>query len=271
MGKWDATTYEGKETILRVVRGEAEKLFDLVADPECWDRRTACERWSTRDVVGHLVDTTEGYFAAFDAARSHTDTGPEFTLLQMSRVAGDRAIDFRSSTQGQMLERLQTDFDKCMELLDGIGPDDWTGLMVTHPYMGRLPAFFYAAGQLMDYAVHSWDVREGAGREHAMSGDAADLLVPFMFILWQATADTGSVTEPFSVGVRLSGRNGGDTKIDVSAEGVQFAPGDVDGCAAVLELDPATFVLTGYARMNGGTVRGDASYVDRFRSLIFAI
>ena len=35
--------------------------------------------------------------------------------------------------------------------------------MVTHPYMGPVPAFFYAAGQLMDYGVHSWDIREGSG------------------------------------------------------------------------------------------------------------
>ena len=63
------------------------------------------------------------------------------------------------------MERLRTDFSKMQEILDPIGPEDWTGFMVTHPYMGPVPAFFYAAGQLMDYGVHSWDVRrarEGA-------------------------------------------------------------------------------------------------------------
>ncbi|MDT4911288.1 MAG: hypothetical protein QOC66_416, partial [Pseudonocardiales bacterium] len=55
MGKWDATTYDGKDTILRVVRDEAEKTFHLVAADDCWDRETACARWTTRDVVGHLV------------------------------------------------------------------------------------------------------------------------------------------------------------------------------------------------------------------------
>jgi hypothetical protein len=33
----------------------------------------------------------------------------------------------------------------------------------------------------MDYAVHSWDIRQGSGRAQGLSGDAADLLVPFMF------------------------------------------------------------------------------------------
>jgi hypothetical protein len=35
--------------------------------------------------------------------------------------------------------------------------------------------------------------------------------------------------------------------------------------------DPATLVLTGYQRMNGGTVRGDRAVAARFRSLIFPI
>ena len=30
--------------------------------------------------------------------------------------------------------------------------------------MGPLPAFFYPAFQLMDYGVHSWDIRQGTGR-----------------------------------------------------------------------------------------------------------
>ena len=85
------------------------------------------------------------------------------------------------------MERLRVDFDKMQGILEPLGPDDWTGLMVTHAYMGPVPAFFYAAGQLMDYGVHSWDIRETSGRGHALSGDAADLLVPFMFAIWQGT------------------------------------------------------------------------------------
>ena len=45
--------------------------------------------------------------------------------------------------------------------------------MVPHFYMGPLPAFFYPAFQLMDYGVHSWDIREGSGKAHGLAGDAA--------------------------------------------------------------------------------------------------
>jgi uncharacterized protein (TIGR03083 family) len=272
MGKWDATTYEGKDTILRVVREEAAKTFELVADRDSWDRSTACARWTTRDVVGHLVDTTEGYFTAFDAARTHTDAGPAFSLPMMSRVAGDRAIEFRTNTQEEMLDRLHTDFNKIMELLSSIGPEDWTGLIVTHPYMGPVPAFFYAAGQLMDYAVHSWDIREGAGRAHAMSGDAADLLVPFMFVLWQSTLKPDADKSPFQVGVRvLGGHNAGNTRVSISADGMTYEQADLDGLPCVLEFDAAGMVLTAFGRCRTGTVRGDQALAERFLNLFYRI
>jgi hypothetical protein len=106
---------------------------------------------------------------------------------------------------------------------------------------------------------------------HALSGDAADLLVPVIFVLWSATADVGAVDRPYTVGVRTSGNNGGDMRVEVSPEGVQFAPGNIDDCPAVLEFDPATLVLTGYARMNGGTARGDQELAGKFRGLFFPI
>jgi hypothetical protein len=90
-------------------------------------------------------------------------------------------------------------------------------------------------------------------------------------VLWSATADVSGVDRPYSVGVRTTGHNGGDVRADVSSEGVQFAPGDIDDCPAILEFDPATLVLTGYARMNGGTARGDEELAGKFRDLFFAI
>ena len=70
MGEWDAMSYEGKDTILRVVSYEADRMFQMAEPPQAWEAPTACRGWQTRDVIGHLVDTTEGYFEAFDAARA---------------------------------------------------------------------------------------------------------------------------------------------------------------------------------------------------------
>ena len=71
--------------------------------------------------------------------------------------------------------------------------------------------------------------------------------------------------------MRTTGRNGGDTRIDVSEKGLRVKPGDLDGCAAVLEVDPGTLVLTAYNRVNAGTVHGDRRMVADFRSRLVAI
>ena len=114
-----------------------------------------------------------------------------------------------------------------MGILGPLTEEEWGGLMVTHAYMGPVPAFVYAGGQLMDYGVHSWDIREGVGRAHAMSADAADLLVPFMFIIWQSTIRASADLSPFSIGVTVTGRNAGSYRVSISDQGLAYEPGEV--------------------------------------------
>ncbi len=271
MGEWNAMTFEGKDTILRVVRNEAEAMFAMVEQPETWESPTACEGWTTRDVVGHIIDTTEGYFRAFDAARGAGEAPEPHGLPLMSEKANEGATAFRGMPQAEMVERLRSDFEKMQGILEPLGPEDWTGLMVTHPYMGPVPAFFYAAGQLMDYGVHSWDIRENTGRAHALSGDAADLLVPFMFALWQGTVSAESVTEPFTIGIRVSGRSGGDFRVSVSDQGLTYEEGEIESLPTRIEFDAASFVLRVFGRINAGTVRGDHALAERYLNLFFSI
>ena len=271
MTQWNAMTYEGKDTILRVVREEAEGLFALAEQADAWDKPSGCTEWSTRDIVGHIVDTTEGYFVAFDAARGGGEAPAPHGLGIMHQRANEMAQAFRGVSQEELLERLRTDYAKMNEMLEGLGPEDWTGLMVTHAYMGPVPAFFYAAGQLMDYGVHSWDIRETSGRGHALSGEAADLLVPFMFAIWQGTVRAEALTEPFTIGVRVNGRNAGDYRVSISGEGLTYETGEIDSLPAYLEFDAASLVLRAFGRTNGGTVRGDIDLADRFLNLFFSI
>src|SRR6266480_6737336 len=70
MSAWNAMTYEGKDTILRVVREEAERMFAMAEEPGAWEAPTACSEWQVRDIIGHIVDTTEGYFKSFETARA---------------------------------------------------------------------------------------------------------------------------------------------------------------------------------------------------------
>ena len=271
MSEWDATSPEGKSTILRVVRNEAERLFELAEQPGAWEAPTACEDWKVKDIVGHLIDTTEGYFRAFDTARSGADAPAAYGLPGMHERAGDAATSVRDLSQQETMDRVRGDLDKMMGILEPLTAEEWTGLMVPHYYMGPLPAFFYAAGQLMDYGVHSWDIREGTGQSHAMSGDAADLLVPFMFVLWQSTIKPDADLSPFTIGLRVTGRNAGQYRVSINDQGMQYEQGDVDDLPAVLDFDAGSLVLTTFGRSNSGTVRGNPALADRFLNLFFRI
>jgi len=272
MSGWNAMTYEGRDTLLRVLRHEAEGFFPLVAQPGAWEAPTACQGWQVRDVVGHMVDTTEGYFGGFDAARGHSEVEPPLGMRAMAERINDRALGHRSGGHAELVERLRVDSAKATEMFEALGPDEWAGLQVPHSYMGPLPAFFYPVLQLMDYAVHAWDIRQGAGRAHGISGDAADLLVPFMLGLWRLTADIGPDTEPFEIGIRVtSGHNAGDTKVRVAAAGMNYGPADLGGMRTVIEFDAGSLVLTAFGRCNAGTIRGDAQLADRFLNLFFRI
>jgi uncharacterized protein (TIGR03083 family) len=264
-------TYEGKDTILRVVRDEASNMFALAEQPGAWDAPTACESWKVKDVIGHVVDTTEGYFRSFDIARSGAEAPPPHGLVAMHQLAGDSAQSFRSLSQQEMLSRARADLDQMMGILQPLSEEEWGGLIVPHAYMGPVPAFVYAGGQLMDYGVHTWDIRQGSGQAHALSADAADLLVPFMFIIWQSTIKPDADLSPFTIGIKVSGRNAGEYRVSISDQGMSYEPGDISDLPAVLEFDPGSMVLTAFGRVNGGTASGDQALANRFLNLFYRI
>ena len=271
MNNWNAMTYEGKDTILRVVRQEAEGMFALAARPEAWQAATPCTQWQVRDIVGHLVDTTESYFVAFDAARSHTEVPPAYGLPGMAERVNEQAQRFRDVPQAELIERLRTDFDKMTEMFTALGPEEWGGLQIPHFYMGPLPAFFFPAFQLMDYGVHTWDIRDALGRAHGLSGEAADLLVPFMFVLWKYTT-TVPESQTYRVGIRItSGANAAGYRVETGPGGMGYEVGEVDDLPTVFEFDPGSFVLTAFGRANAGTFRGDRRTADLFLNQFFRI
>jgi uncharacterized protein (TIGR03083 family) len=269
VSEWEFTDFASKENLLRTVRQQSDDMLTLASSPVAWEAPTASGHWQVRDVIGHLVDTTEGYFDGIEVARAGGTADP-LGVRGMDKHVDEGALALRGVPQAELLARLRDDRAKMLAFIEGLDAEQWSGFVIPHKYMGPLPAFFYPVAQLVDYAVHTWDIRQGTGGSHALDGDAADLLVPFCFIVWQSTADSAQV-EPFTVGIRVSGHNGGDTRASVSADGLALEPGDLSDLPVVLEFDSASFVLTAMGRINGGTARGDSAMAERFCNLFFRI
>ncbi|MGH9041023.1 MAG: maleylpyruvate isomerase N-terminal domain-containing protein [Acidimicrobiia bacterium] len=271
--QWNAMNPAAKETLLGLVRREAEDFLSLAEESGRWEASTACSNWQVRDVVGHMIDATEGYFPGFELARANQEaTDQPIGLKPMAERLDERARSHRSASKDEVLSRLRSNLDQAMGIYEGLSADDWMGLTVFHPYAGPLPAAFYPWFQLVDYGIHSWDIREHRGEAHGLAGDTADMLAPLGLIVWQITADTDNLAEPFAVGINnTSGANAGTFRMNVSKEGLAYEPGPVDDLDAVLEFDPATLVLSSYGRLRGGTTRGDTDLANRFRALFFKL
>ena len=270
----DTMSYAAKDLILDTIRRERADFFSLVERPENWHVQTRCTEWEVRDVVGHMIDVTEGYLKAWEIARQGGSREPK-GLLVMADSLNEAAQSFRSLSQEEAVGRLREGSDTLMGIFEGLSEQDWGGYLVPHPYMGPLPTFFYAAFQVIDYGVHNWDMRYGLGDVLGkMDERTAGVLVPYMFVLFGATVDATSAADVNAVyGIEVSGEWGGkwrvtmhDGKFEQQPESDGFA-----GCQALFRFDPSDFVLSAYQRFPGGCASGDPDVIERVRGLFFRI
>ncbi|HEY0753218.1 MAG TPA: maleylpyruvate isomerase N-terminal domain-containing protein [Ktedonobacteraceae bacterium] len=127
--------YSGKETVLDVVRTERAKFYASIDNPDNWYVQTRCSEWEVRDLVGHMIDVTEGYLERWDLATKGASAGA-VGLQVMSDTLNENAQGFRSLSREEAISRLKADSDRLMGIFEALTPEDWATFMVTHPYMG---------------------------------------------------------------------------------------------------------------------------------------
>jgi hypothetical protein len=163
-----------------------------------------------------------------------------------------------------------------MDIFEKLTPEEWSSFIVTHPYMGGLPTFFYPAFHVMDYGVHSWDMHWGLGeKDRKLDERTAGVLIPYMlYALLPSTVDqTSAKGVDVEYGIEVSGEWGGKWRVTVKDGKFEAKPeqGDFEDCKAVFSFDPSDFVLTSFQRFDGGTARGDQETIDTVRKLFFRI
>ena len=267
--------YSGKDTVLDVVRTDAAEFFKIVDDPQNWNVQTCCTEWEVRDMVGHMIDVTEGYLSRWDSARKNE---PRDTVLltQMSHDLNEHAQAFRSLPRDEAISRLKKDYKQMMEIFDQLTADEWNNFIVTHPFMGPLPTFLYPAFHVMDYGVHTWDMHWGLGdKDRKLDERTAGVLIPYMlYALLPSTVDQPSAKGvDVEYGIEVSGEWGGKWRATMKDGKFEAKPeeGNFEGTKAVFSFDPSDFVLTCFQRFDGGTARGDQETIDKVRSFFFRI
>jgi uncharacterized protein (TIGR03083 family) len=266
--------YSNKDLVLDVVRTERANFFHIVDDPQNWNVQTRCTEWKVQDMVGHMIDVTEGYLGRWEVARRN-EPATAVGLLVMADQLNQNAQAFRRLPREEAIARLKADSDKMLEIFDSLTAEEWGSFNVTHPYMGPLPTLFYPAFQIMDYGVHTWDMRWGLGEKDAKLDErTAGVLVPYMFILMQATVDEESAQGlDADYGIQVDGEYGGQWRVRVKDGKFTYEPADnLDGAQAVFHFrDASEFVLTAFQRIEGGEATGDPQVIQKIRHLFFRI
>jgi uncharacterized protein (TIGR03083 family) len=275
MSPVNSMDYSGKDTVLDVVRKESSDFFKLVDDPANWNVQTRCTEWEVRDLVGHMLDVTEGYLMRWDKARKNEPVD-SVGVLVMADDLNEHAQSFRSLPREEAIQRLKVDYKKMMQIFDGLSADEWSNFLVTHPFMGPLPTLFYPAFHVMDYGVHTWDIRWGLGEKtRRLDERTAGVLIPYMlYALLPSTVDAKSADGvDVQYGIEITGEWGGKWRATVKDDKFEAKPetGNFEGCDAIFTFDPSDFVLTAFQRFPGGAARGDQDVINTVRSLFFTI
>lgn len=267
--------YGAKDLVLDVVHTERGNFYQIIDAPQNWESPTRSGHWQVRDLVGHLIDVTEGYLTRWDMARRGDDTAVGLGLPVMAQELDRVALTFRTLPREEAIARLKASSDRLMTLFDSISADQWGGFNVTHVFMGPLPLFFYPAFQIMDYGVHTWDMRQGLGQTDAVVDErAAGVLVPYMFVLMQYTVDQESAKGvDITYGIVVDGEWGGKWRVQVKDGQFASEPvSDVSDLPATLHFKTASeFVLTAFQRYEGGEASGDPAVIEKARHLYFRI
>jgi uncharacterized protein (TIGR03083 family) len=267
--------YSGKDTVLDVVRKERADFFKLIDDPANWNTQTRCTEWEVRDLVSHMIDVTEGYLTGWEKARKGEPPVDAVGTGVMGESLNKKAMALRTLGRDEAIARLKTASDKMMAIFDSLTPDEWSNFIVGHYYMGPLPTFFYPAFHVMDYGVHTWDMRWGLGdKQGKLDERTAGVLVPYMLILYSATVEPKSAEGVDVVyGIDVGGEWGGKWKVTVK-DGT-FASeqtDDLSGVQATFKYDSASdFVLTAFQREDLSKPTGDPDAIRQARGLFFTI
>ena len=266
--------YSGKDTVLDVVRTERGNFYRIIDEPKNWESPTRSGHWQVRDLVGHMIDVTEGYLTRWDMARRGQEASA-VGLVVMAEDLDKAALTYRTLPREEAIARLKTASDKMLAIFDKLTPEEWTGFNVTHVFMGPLPTFFYPAFHVMDYGVHTWDMRQGLGETNAtLAQRTAGVLVPYMFVLMQYTVDQASAQGvDTQYGIVVNGDWGGKWRVTVKDGQFSSEPADdVSTLPATLTFPTESeFVLTAFQRIAGGQESGDPNVISHVRRLFFRI
>jgi uncharacterized protein (TIGR03083 family) len=263
---------EGKAHLLSLLQKEYEQLLELSIglDDKQWAATTPCEEWEVRDVVGHMVDVAESYLGYFTLAEKGWDAGEALGWGAYPGALSSCARSYRRLPRLELLARLEGLSGPLVAKLEALTPEQWATMLVPHRYGWPLPPFVLGVFQLIDYAVHSWDVRVATGGSDDIAYETAQPLVPFSFTVYNFLFDAERAAgQDVTLQYDVDHPDGTLEPWTVAIQQGQLvvAPGTPENPEAVLRLTPSQLLLRVFRHQNCG-ITGDEAAVARFEKVL---
>jgi len=256
---------------MQALHNELGTFIDLAvnATEQDWLAQSACEGWATRDVVGHLTDTTQTYLARYIIALNDWPAPEPIGMGSYTPAINEGAVSFRHIPQFELIGRLKGPSDRLMEIFDNLTDDQWAGLMVHHKFARPVPSFMMVMFQLLDYVFHVWDIKIGLNGDAHMSVEGAGVLASLMPTLMMMSFDAGRAgSDPFELALDVKGPYGATSVVSYKDGQFQIVDGDISGVSTVITYDTEEdFCLENFGRRETGKITGDTAQGERFKTL----
>ena len=245
---------------VELIRSEAERIKQYVNSlPEdALEKPSPCEKWNVGEVIAHLIWFAEIYGGMMERGLrgdlSPTEGFPTvpgtLTGPALEEMYAQGAIERRRSLGENLLVDFNERYDWLVEMVKGIGPDDWE--KPCYHTLRIRPVHFFLPTIIQELAVHEWDIRSTLELSPALSMTSAPVLldkIPENRRPWTIPFETASTSSgPKCYRFDLTGVAGSRDIIVEGGKARMETSGD--GSADVtLAGDTGTFVLLMYGRL----------------------
>ncbi len=182
------------EKNLAVALKESKFLKQYINDlpSDAWDRQSACDLWTVREVVTHLVIVNQAFTATITRGLRGISTPPEgaapagtMSASSVSERFHQGVVAARERLGDEILKQFNHTNDQMDELLSSVSDFDWE--KPCHHAVSVFPVRTFLNTRVSELVMHGWDIRSPFETNARISPDAIPIVLELLpsFINWQ--------------------------------------------------------------------------------------
>lgn len=249
------------DTYVPVVQTEADGLAQFLdsLSADDWQRPSACDLWTIRDVVAHLIWAADFYTDTVTRGMQGDISLPEDRppgnapdQASMPVYFYQQTIRTRDRLGARLMPAFRSRFQTLSDLMSGLSPQQWDlPCSFFHYRGGKQPAYAFLYLIIQELAIHGWDIRSRFDETATLSPASLPPLmdrIPKRSGFARFPLDT--VRWP-QVRYRFDLREDGGKQYDLMVEaGIpRMAPSGDAPADVTLNCDQALFALMMYKRL----------------------